>query len=53
MDSYKGMEQIEMENLLGIVDEVIELNEGLYEMYFNRYFCKLTKHIPVPKWVSL
>jgi hypothetical protein len=42
-----------MENLLGVVDEVIELNEGLYEIYFNRYFSKQTKHILIPKWISL
>lgn len=26
MDSYKQLEQGEMENLLGIVDEIVELN---------------------------
>lgn len=26
MDSYKSLEQHEMENLLGVVDEIVELN---------------------------
>lgn len=29
------------------------MNEQLYEIYFNRYFNKNTKHIAVPKWISL
>lgn len=47
------MSEQEMQNLLGIVEEIIILNEGLYEIYFNRYFSKQTKHIAVPKWISL
>jgi hypothetical protein len=31
----------------------VEINEGFYEIYYNRYFSQQLRHIAPPKWITL
>ena len=53
IDTFSKLNQQQMENIIGILEELPDLNEALFEILYGRYFYKLIKNVRSPKWVSI
>ena len=53
LEGFSKMDQLQMENIIGIVEELPDLNEALYEIFYGRYFYKLIRNVRSPKWINL
>lgn len=52
-EKFTKSDKLSMENILQLIDEMVELNEALFEIYYSRYFYKMIQHVKSPKWVTL
>lgn len=53
LDSFSSLDKLQMENIIGVVEELPDLNEALFEIFYGRYFYTMIKHVKSPKWVTL
>jgi hypothetical protein len=53
LSRFTKMDKLEMENIMSVIEELAELNEAMYEIFYGRYFYKMITHIRSPKWVTI
>lgn len=53
MAKYHKLDRLGMENTLKALEEISELNEGLFEIFYHRYFYKLVEKAKSPKWIVI
>lgn len=53
LDTFSKLDVLQMENIIGVVEELPDINEALFEIFYGRYFYKVLRNVRSPKWVSL